>query len=197
LPPSSVAIPVRYCGERLTFAANDNTFAATGYAVVPGTSTATALTLKPLTGSPLATPNNTIDESDLGENDAGPPSACTDTFVAVNCEIAGTAPVAVVSSGLIEDVVVGSAPTGENFKIFTGPALTSSTQGTMTCAQAAHCEITGFTAADVVAVQSGGTGNVLLLAVSQEPRVPEPMTFALFGNRSGRVRTDASQTLQL
>jgi hypothetical protein len=175
----------KVCANGLTYTANGSTVTATGYAGVPGTSTATALTLKPLTGSPLASPNNTIDESGLGENAAGPPSACTDISVAVNCEIAGTASVAVVSSGLIEDVIVGSAQAGENFKIFTGPKLASLTQfgGTMTCAQPAECEITGFTPAGVVAVQSGGTGNVLLVAVSQGAavHVPEPMTFALLG----------------
>jgi hypothetical protein len=119
------------------------------------------------------------------------PTACTDSFIAANCEIAGTAAVAVVSNALIEDVVIGSAQSTENFKIFTGPTIAGLTQigGTMTCpAGQSQCEIT-FTAAQqnfVVGVQSGGSGNVLLVGVSQEPptssKVPEPATLALLGS---------------
>jgi hypothetical protein len=163
----------RVCANGLQFTANNgNTFTATGFS--DAFATKTALTFKPETGFPPAPPNNNLGESDIGENaNTSPP--CSD---GPNCEISGTAAVAVVSNQLIEDVTVGSLQTGENFKIFTASSLTGPfTQfgGTMTCATVT-CEITGFTPAFVVGVQSGGVGDALVVAVSQEANIPPPVT---------------------
>ncbi len=170
------------CANSQTFTANGSTFTATGFS--NAFASPTALTLKPLTGSPLGPPFNSLGESGLGENAAGPPSACTDTSVATNCEIAGTASVAVVSNKVINDAIIGSVQTGENFKFYTGSSISSLTLfssgvgGSCTAGPVADtCSITGFSAL-VVGVQSGGTGNVLLTAVSQ---VPEPASLALLG----------------
>ena len=173
------------CANGQTFTANGSTFTATGYS--NAFTTATALTLKPET-TPPGPPDNSLGESGLGENAAGPPSACTDTSVAVNCEIAGTAAVAVVSNHLIDDAIIGSAQAGENFQFFTGSSIATLAPfggimagGTCTPGPVADtCSVSGFSAL-VVGVQSGGTGNVLLVAVSQ-PTVPEPATLTLLGS---------------
>ena len=176
----------KVCANGLSFAANGSTFTATGFS--NAFATPTALTLKPVTGSPLAPPNNGLDESGLGEN-AISTGGCTDTSVAVNCEIAGTASVAVVSNHPITDVIIGSAQSGENFNVYianslaglaSAPILVSGAGGSCTPGPTgAECEVSGFSAL-AVGVQSGGTGNVLLVAVSQ-PAVPEPTSMALLG----------------
>jgi hypothetical protein len=162
---------------------NGSTFTATGYS--NAFTSATALTLKPLTGSPLGPPFNSLGESGLGENATGPGTACTDTSTAVDREIAGTAAVAVVSNNLINDAIIGSVQAGENFQFFTGSSIATlapfdgvMTGGSCTPGPVADtCMITGFSAL-VVGVQSAGNGNVLLTAVSQ---VPEPASLALLG----------------
>ncbi len=189
------------CTNPQTFSANSSVFTATGYS--DKFITSTALTLKPETGSPLAPPSNVAGESGLGENAKGA-TACTDSSTAENCEIAGTASVAIVDSDpnrLIEDVVIGSAQAGENFIVWGGSSLSGLTEiaagsGTgcaatflapgakMAVAGTDECIVSGFLDADV-GVQSGGTGNVLLVAVSQEPpgmNMPEPGTLALIGS---------------
>jgi len=175
------------CNNNQTFTANGSTFVATGYS--NAFTTATALTLKPET-SPPGPPDNSFDESGLGENATGAGTACTDTSVAVNCEIAGTASVAVVSNNPITDVIVGSVqagPPGENFQVYTGSSIGTLTKfggviagGTPGCTPAASgqvtCVITGFSAL-VVGIQSAGIGNVTLTAVSAR-KVPEPASLA-------------------
>ncbi len=173
------------CANGQTFTANGSTFTATGYS--NAFSTATALTLKPLT-SPPGPPTNSLGESGLGENQNST-GACTDVSNHIDCEIGGTASVAVVSNNApITDVIIGSVQSGENFNFFTGPSVAGLTQlggtivgGSCTPGPAADtCMISGFSAL-AVGVQSGGTGDVLLVAVSQ-PAVPEPANIALLGS---------------
>ena len=173
------------CANGQTFAANGSIFTATGYS--NAFTTPTALTLKPST-TPPGPPINPLDESGLGENAAGPPSACTDAFVAANCEIAGTASVAVVSNNLINDAIIGSVQAGENFQFFIGSSIATlapfggiMTGGSCTPGSLADtCMISGFSAL-AVGLESGGTGNILLTAVSQATSMPEPATLALLG----------------
>jgi hypothetical protein len=176
------------CSNPQSFTNNGTTFTATGYSGAPGTSTPTALTWKPTSGG-FGPPANAPDEGGLGENASGPPSACTDSNVATNCEIAGHTSVALVDnnpSDPITDVIIGSAQSGENFIVYTGSSLSTLTQFSIgaggSCSPGpvgAECEITGFSAL-AIGVQSGGTGNVLLTAVSQNvPVVPEPASLAL------------------
>jgi hypothetical protein len=179
----------KVCSNGLTFSANGSTFTATGFS--NAFTTATALTFKPEVGSPLAPPGNSFGESGLGENaTAGPGVACSDQSNSVNCEIDGlTSSVAVVSNHLINDVIIGSVQSGESWKLFTGSTIATlslfasgSGTGSCTSAGADTCLITGFSAL-VVGVQTGGTGNVLLTAVSQPapPGVPEPASLAILG----------------
>ena len=152
---------------------------------------ATALTFKPETGGPLAPPSKAFDESGLGENASGPPSACSDTSVPVNCGIARSASNAIVSNHPITDVIVGSVQVGESFQLYTGATIATLAKfgpvivgGSAACVSAggATCAVTGFSA-DVIGVQNvGSPGNVLITAVSQ-PTVstPEPATLALLG----------------
>jgi hypothetical protein len=174
------------CANSQTFNANGGAFTATGYS--NAFTTPTALTLKPST-TPPGPPDNILAESGLGENAAGPPSACTDASIATDCEIAGTASVAVVSNHAIDDAIIGSVQAGENFQFFTGSSIATLTpfEGVMvggSCIPgpvADTCIISGFSAL-VVGVESGGTGNVLLTAVSQDTTsMPEPATLALLG----------------
>jgi hypothetical protein len=172
------------CNNNQTFTANGSTFVATGYS--NAFTTATALTLKPET-TPPGPPDNSFDESGLGENATGAGTACTDTSAANDCEIAGTASVAVVSNHPITDVIVGSVQTGENFQVYTGSSVATLTKfgGVMTggsCTpgpSGATCEVTGFSSL-VVGIQSAGIGDVLLTAVSAA-RVPEPASLAMLG----------------
>ena len=175
------------CNNNQTFTANSSTFVATGYS--DAFKTATALTLKPET-TPPGPPNNSFDESGLGENATGAGTACTDTSVAVNCEIAGTASVAVMSNRPITDVIVGSVQTNENFELYIGSSIANLLPfggviagGTPSCTPApsggATCEITGFSAL-VVGIQSKGIGDVILSAVSAR-RVPEPASLLMLG----------------
>jgi len=90
----------------------------------------------------------------------------------------------------ITDVIIGSVQSGENFKVFAGNSanalnlIASGTGGTASCTpgpMGATCEVTGFS--DLfVGVQTGGIGDVTLVAVSQ-PTVsaPEPASLALLG----------------
>jgi len=175
------------CANGQTFSANGSTFTATGYSV--GFTTATDLTLKtPALGNSFA-------ETGLGENDTGPGTACTDQSNPTNCEIDGGAnprSVAVVSNNPMNDVIIGSDQSGENWQLFTGSSIatlalfTSGTGGTASCntvSGADTCTVTGFSAL-VVGLRSGGTGNVLLTAVSQPAAVttPEPASLAILGS---------------
>jgi hypothetical protein len=159
------------------FLSDGVTFTATGFSGAPGVAgTGTALTLK--------TSGNGFDESGLGENTGGPPrtTACSDS----DCEIAGSASVAVVTgSAVIHDVIVGSVQDAEGFQIWTGTVsggtVTWSTfgsaifGGTAACVSAggATCEIVFPTLVQAVAVQNNTTnaaaGDVLLTELSAVP----------------------------
>lgn len=184
------------CANSLSFTANGSTFTATGYANVVGTTftTTTALTLKPENPPVTTTPNNAYDESGLGENAIAPTSPATACSDGPACEIGGTggtggtAAVLIQGTNPITDVIIGSVQTGENFKLFAGNTastltlIASGAGGTCTPGPSgATCEVTGFS--DLfVGVQTGGTGDVTVVAVSQ-PTVstPEPASLALLG----------------
>ena len=204
-PPAGCAAAVGgdagyVCSNGLTFASqvgDGSTLAATGFAGAPGTSTATALTLKPIQGPP----SNPLGENGLGEN-ARTGTGCTDTFQAVNCEIANPTSVGLVSSNPkdpITDVVIGSVQANESFQIFTSPdTLADLTPfgsviagGTAACTQFGTapetCLIEFPVGSDFRAVGvQDVTGNVLLSAISQDspppPPVPEPGSLALLGS---------------
>jgi hypothetical protein len=112
--------------------------------------------------------------------------------VATNCEIAGKAAVVLVDNNTndpITDVIIGSVQAGENFIVYAGNTVAGLAQiatgagGTCTAGPSgATCEVSGFSDL-VVAVESGGTKNVLFTAVSQAdvPAVPEPASLAMLG----------------
>lgn len=183
------------CPNTLNFSANGSTFTATAYAGDPGTTSTGFLTFKPEapnTGPPL----NDFNESGLGENPNAAPSRCTEISTSASCEIAGTTSVGVVSNNSIDDVIIGSVQSAENYIVWAGPSLadlsviargagpscTGTTVGGVTQGAgpaADTCLIQNFSDL-VVAVQSGGTGDVLLSAVSQaSPSVPEPASLTL------------------
>lgn len=175
------------CDNTQSFTSGASTYTATGFS--DAFLTESALTFKPLIGNALiGPPFNVLGESGIGENASGPLSACTDSFASVNCEIAGTSSVAIVSDNeLITDVIIGSVQDGENFQIFIGDSIATLApfggllDGTTCTAGPAPetCIVDGFSAL-VVGVQSGGIGDVLIVAVST-PGVPEPSTLVLLG----------------
>ncbi len=161
------------------------------------------------------TPNNSFAESGLGEDPTALASnVCTSTPVgagsAADCEIARYTGIPANSSVFvadantsapITDVIIGSGQTGENYIIYAGNSLASLTQiaaGTGTgctgttapgVTQGAGpapetCIIMGFSDQDI-AVQSGGTGNILLTAISVNvpapPKMDEPAPLAVLG----------------
>jgi hypothetical protein len=193
------------CTNGLAFSNGvDSTFTASGYNGTPFSSTSEALTLKPLTGSPLAPPSNAAGEEGLGQNTAGATS-CTDSSTSSNtsteCEIGGKT--TLTSVGLVDsnandpvtDVVVGSAQSGENYNIWgdvngvltelvTNGSGTGCTGGTTIDGvtqkvgpAAAECEIDIPASLDLVDVglQSNGIGDVLLVSVSQNNTVVPPV----------------------
>jgi len=193
------------CTNGLAFSNGvDSTFTASGYEGTPFTSTSEALTLKPLTGSPLAPPSNAAGEEGLGQNTAGATS-CTDSSTSSSdsneCEIGGKT--TLTSVGLVDsnandpitDVVVGSAQSGENYNIWgdvsgvltelvTDGSGTGCTGGTTIDGvtqkvgpATAECEIDIPASLDVVdvGVQSNGIGDVLLVSVSQNGPVTPPV----------------------
>jgi PEP-CTERM motif len=183
------------CANSQTFTANSSTFTATGYSdtfVTPS-----ALTLKPLAGGPLAPPSNSLDESGLGENASGPPSACTDVSAPHDCEIGNGASVLVTSSKPMTDVVVGSVQSGESADVYidvSGVLTLYATVvgGTSSCTAfmglSDACLVTGFST-DKVGVlglhnssSTDATSDSLVVAVSQSTAVvPEPASLALLG----------------
>jgi hypothetical protein len=140
-----------------------------------------------LTFEHLASPSQVV--SGLGENALGATS-CTDS---PDCAIAGTASVAVVSSNLI-DALVASVQSSGNFNVFEGRSITSLNEVVTggTCSPGpTECTIQLPKPAPVVGLQSGGLGDVMLTAVTVEPKssprgdppmqAPEPATLSLLG----------------
>jgi hypothetical protein len=177
------------CGSTLTLTTADGSvFNATAYSGAPGSSLGT-LTFKPTPPSNDATGprNNTPEESGLGESTGTSAQACMEAAGnnPNDCEISGTASVAVVSSNfLFNDVEVGSVQAGENFNIFLSANGTTFAPfgSTMTCATVL-CTV-NFPNSMGVAVQSGGVGDVLIVGVSGAviaPPLPEPASVALLG----------------
>jgi hypothetical protein len=109
--------PGYVCTSPQTFSASGATFTATGFnsPFAPGGS----LTFKPLNGSPLAPPGNILAESGIGENVTPPPSPCTGS----DCEILQTRGVSISASQLMNDAIIGSVQTGEQFNFFTGSSI--------------------------------------------------------------------------
>ena len=181
-------------------------FTANGYSSGGPTFTnATAITFKsaiansPVTGQPAETEA----EQGFGENSASG-THCSDTFGSTECEIAGTTAVTLTSTNALDDVVVGSAQSTENYIIWAGTSLSTlemiATGSGVACTGtlpvsgvtqgpgpvSATCEIDFSNLPNIldVAVQSGGTGDVLLDAVSESvvgSPVPEPSSLALLG----------------
>jgi hypothetical protein len=144
---------------------------------------------------PLTTPpNNGFDESGLGENaiaPASPPAACS---VGPACRLAdleetgGRATVLIQGSSPITDVIIGSVQDTENLNVSVGNdpgflSLFSSETGgraSYTPGNGATCEVSGFSAL-YVGVQSGGSGDVLVTALSQDDAVLGPASLTLLG----------------
>jgi PEP-CTERM motif len=183
------------CPNGISFSANGSTFTATGYATVSAGNvftTATALTFKPET-SPPGPPTNGFDESGLGENATAPTNPATACSDGPTCEIGGpggtggTAAVLIQGNNPITDVIIGSVQSGENFKVYAGNTINTlaliSTGAGGNCTpgpMGVTCEVTGFS--DLfVGVQTGGTGDVTIVAVSQPSPAPEPASLALLG----------------
>jgi PEP-CTERM motif len=174
------------CSNSQTFTANGSTFTATGYSDT--FATASALTLKPLT-SPPGPPTNGFDESGLGENATGAGTPCTDVSTPSDCEIGNGAAVTVTSNHPMDDVVIGSAQSGETAEIYIGSGtmlvpFTTVTGGSCTefMGDASTCLVTGFSTDEIGVVgkpnATSGTSDTLISAVSQ---VPEPASLALLG----------------
>jgi hypothetical protein len=186
------------CNNGQTFTANGSTFTATGFSDT--FTTPSALTLKPLTGSPLGPPFNSIQESGLGENAAGPPSACTDVpntgpVDSHECEVGINASVAVTATHPIDDVIIGSVQAPEIFQVFAGTGGVSSlvaitgdlTLATCTVVDTNACLIdlppntTAVGLLDLPASPTTNASDTLLTAVSQAVPAPEPASLLLLG----------------
>ncbi|HEX5327455.1 MAG TPA: PEP-CTERM sorting domain-containing protein [Acetobacteraceae bacterium] len=170
------------CANPQSFAANGDTFVATGFSDT--FKTPSALTLKPLVG-------NGLGESGLGEN-ATSSAPCSD----VDCEAAPGTSVAVTSHHPITDVIIGSVQDPEQFQVWAGAGIASLADftGTLTLATCtpgpagATCLIDGLPAGtlavgllDLKDTGGGNNSNTLLTAVSQAAAVPGPATLALLG----------------
>lgn len=171
------------CANTQSFTAFGNTFTATGFENPFDPTGGGALTLKPLTGGPLAPPANTFAESGLGENNAGPGNPCTSS----DCAIDRPFGVAVVASGSpMNDAIIGSVDPDDTFNFFTGSSIATLSffgmfDSSCTGPVAGTCLIS-FPDAAAIAVQTD-SGSVLITAVSENATVttPEPASLALFG----------------
>jgi PEP-CTERM motif len=177
--------PGYVCTSPQTFSASGATFTATGFdnPFAPGGD----LTFKPENGSPLAPPGNPFQESGIGHNLTAPPTPCSDP----ECEIAQTHGAAISASQLMNDAIIGSVQTGEQFNFFTGSSILGLTFfGTFTggsCTPApgfADTCLINFPDASVIGVQQNNAGDVLISAVSGNftQAVPEPASLALLGS---------------
>jgi hypothetical protein len=177
------------CGQNLTF---DGTYVANGYKgnEFTGNGTLAYTTLK-------SAPQNSADESGLGENDNSPVmgSTCTDN---PDCEIAAGRSVEVSSNGpLLTDVVIGSVQSSSSdvFDLygFSNGSWSSIALNQTQNGSAGGCSTTfdglsdtcyynnlsGYSAVGVYDV----TGNVLLTAVSPAPPIGKglPVILAVGG----------------
>jgi len=179
------------CSNSQTFTANGSTFTATGYSNGAAFTATSALTLKPLTGSPLAPPGNTLNESGLGENLTSG-TACSDISNPVDCEIGNGASVTVTSNHPMTDVVIGSVQTGESAAVYinNGSGFTLFTTvvgGASSCTAfmgfADACLVTGISTDEIGVVglhnssSTDSTSDSLIVAVSQP--APEPASLVL------------------
>jgi PEP-CTERM motif len=189
------------CNNGLTFMSNGSTFTANGFSDT--FTTPSALTLKPLSGGPLAPPSNGLNESGLGENASGPPSACTDVANDPNtnmhdCEIGINTSAAVTSTRPIDDVIIGSVQSPEVFQVWAGPGSVSSLTDLTGNLTLATCTAPpGVSDACLVDLPLGTltvgvldlpnsnitlASDTLIVAVSQPAAaVPEPTSMALLG----------------
>jgi hypothetical protein len=182
------------CANGETFTANGSTFTVNGYSGQFRDSS--AITLKPLTGSPLGPPFNSLDESGLGENGTGPGHSCTDISNPSDCEIGQGASVTVTSTNPMTDIVIGSAQTGETAAIYINDGdglqyLTTVTGGSCTeyDDMADTCIVSGFSTDEIGVVGEhnsnyrDSTSDTVIVAVSQPAAVPapEPASLALLG----------------
>jgi len=161
------------------------TLTATAFSGSPNAAAGTAfLTFKPINAFNGA-PANGLSESGLGENTHAAPG-CSD----VDCEIAGSASVAISSSIAlgVADVLVGSAQIPESFTLWTGSAPGSLVnQGTFTPGNNITCPNSvctlNFAAATTVAIQNATAGGDVLLTSVSTPTTtaPEPASLALLG----------------
>lgn len=168
------------CANTQSFTVSGDTFTATGFnnPFAPGDGN---LTLKPVTGGPLAPPANSFAESGLGENQTGPGTPCSSS----DCAIDRPFGVAVVASGTpMNDVIIGSVDPGDTFNFFAGSSILGLTfvgmfDDSCTGPVANTCLIT-FPDAAAIAVQTD-SGSVLITAVSADlTPVPEPASVLLF-----------------
>jgi hypothetical protein len=167
-----------------SFTAFGNTLTATGFNDPFSTAGGGALTLKPLSGGPLAPPANPFAESGLGENTTPPGTPCSST----DCAIDRPLGVAVVATGSpMNDAIIGSVDAGDTFNFFTGSSIASLSffgmfDDTCTTAGVANTCLITFPDAAAIAVQTDA-GAVLLTAVSADvtTSVPEPTSLALLG----------------
>jgi hypothetical protein len=147
------------------------------FGLVTATASTGFLTFKPV-DTVDGVPGNGFGQSGLGANSTGPGTACNP-----DCEINGSASVTATStssSNPIDDVVIGSVQSGENF-ILNGTSITVNTDPNCNLG-AETCSFT-FAPVSSVTVQNNSSGNVLLTEVSlvQPSGVPEPASLALLG----------------
>jgi hypothetical protein len=176
------------CPNNLTFAGGTaGTLTATAFSGSPngGAGTETFLTFK-------AVPPNAPQEGGLGENGTAPGTGCTD---APDCEIAGSASVAITASVPLSqiDVLIGSVQSGEAFNVWAGSAPGSlievatglnNTNCTLSGTSGVLCQFDLATPATTIAIQDAvgaGGADVLVTAVSTVA-APEPASLALLGS---------------
>jgi len=174
------------CNSPQSFSASGATFTAVGFNSPFNQAAGGSLTIKPFTDG-LGPPFNTFQESGIGHNQTATPTACTDP----DCEIAQTFGVSIQASQPMNDAIIGSVQTGEQFNFFTGSSIAGLTFfGTFTggtCAPdpgfADTCLI-NFPDASFIGVQQNNAGDVLITAVSGNftTSAPEPASLALFGS---------------
>jgi hypothetical protein len=178
--------PGAVCANTLSFngtSAGLGTLTVNSFNGAPGGASSGFITYKPENNGFMGIPGNGLGESGLGESTSA--TTCTDP--GPDCEIGGTASVAVGSSVPLGelDVRIGSAQQGELFNVYTASSLTGpytllggspfnpNPGGNITC-PGDVCTIM-LSGVNVVALQNDlSTGNVLLTSVSGNV-VPAPV----------------------